>query len=86
MQVFAVFEIKNPSVVKARAEEHYAPHVYVSSPQTLFVATSGQTTKEVAETLGFGEEGRSGIVVPVTSYWGRHNPNLWEWIDSRMKL
>ena len=84
MQVFAVFAVSDLPAVSAKAEQHYPGQFYVVDSQTIFVATLSQTTQDVGTNLGFGEEGQLGIVVPVTSYWGRHQPYLWEWIAARL--
>jgi len=63
------------------------------------VASQHQTTKEVAEKIGspMAQKGLISslvkdldsstqvqfVVVPVTTYWGIHSPNTWEWIQSR---
>ena len=84
MQVFAVFDIGDIQAVQTKAKQHFGENVYASSDRALFVATSGKTTMEVGETLGFGED-QMGVVVPVTTYWGRHDTSLWEWIAARMR-
>ncbi len=85
MQVFAVFNISHRDIVLERLKEHY-PHQHTeTNREAFFVATVGETSQQVGEKLGFGADNlSSGIVVPVTAYWGRANPNLWEWIQAKM--
>ena len=66
-----------PSVQSGEGErgihEHYPNDHYIAGPATFFVATQGETTRRVADKLGFGMEdpnSTNGIVVPVTNYWG----------------
>ena len=84
MQVFAVFSVSHSRIVRERLQEHY-PDQYIEGRQAFFVATVGETSVQVADKLGFGTENlSSGIVIPVTAYWGRADPNLWEWIQVKM--
>ena len=86
MQVFVAFNISHPAAVEGRIEEQYAAgNFYKASSNSFFIATDGETTRQVGEKLGFGEENlASGIVLPVTSYWGRYGKDLWEWISVKM--
>ena len=86
MQVFVAFNISAPDVVQSRIEQHYPGNSYRASTDSFFVATDGETTREVGENLGFGDEENltSGIIIPVTSYWGRYRKELWEWISVKL--
>jgi hypothetical protein len=83
-QMFAILGQANSEVITAVLAEKY-PNDYftISSNQWLLVAPG--TAKEVCDSLGI-TEGKSGsaIVVAFTSYFGRTNPQIWEWIASRM--
>ena len=84
MQVYAIFQVSNPARVKAGVQEHYPDDYYIVGHDTFFVATQGETTRRVADKLGFGmkdSNSTNGIVIPVTNYWGRHDAELWEWIS-----
>ncbi len=84
MQVFAVFNISRINAVRQKVEERY-PGNFRQEGNCLFLETEGETTREVAEKIGFGQDNlSSGIVLPVTSYWGRADPELWEWISVKM--
>ena len=86
MQVFAVFNIPDPGTVQTRLEEHYPGHYIDAYHGAFFVCTTGETSQQMGEKLGFGTENlSSGIVMPVTTYWGRADPNLWEWIHVKME-
>ena len=86
MQVYVAFAISDLDRVRLGLRAHYEKYHYNAGRGTFFVATRGETTKQVASKLGLGdgnEHGTTGgIVVPVTSYWGRHSNDLWEWIDT----
>ena len=86
MQVFAIFEVSNPPLVEENLNKLYADQWYRVSSNAFFVATEGETTRQVADSLGFSDDNPSlsGIVVPVYSYWGRSRPDLWEWLAIKM--
>ena len=70
--------------------QHYPTHHRAVGTTAYLVATKDETTREVATKLGIGdpvegEEITSGIVVPVVSFWGRHDKDLWEWILVRQR-
>ena len=51
----------------------YAPIAY-------FVSYKG-TTRELAEEIGFsGGESGTGIVIPISNYYGYAAKDLWEWM------
>lgn len=83
MQVFAIFKVHNPDLVKTKIVEQYPDGHYEAGDSTFFVATRGETTRQVATKVGLGDGdgATSGIVIPVTSYWGRQDRTLWEWIS-----
>ena len=86
MQIFVAFNITDPAAVQRKIEHHYGGNFYQANDSSFFIATEGETTRQVGENLGFGEENlASGIVVPVMGYWGRANPELWEWISVKME-
>ena len=85
MQVFAAFSLVDLGSVKKSADKHYGGDYYETEQGALFIATNGETTRQVASKIGLGDEPTgTGIVVPVTSYWGRHNRELWEWISVKL--
>ena len=85
MQVFAVFNVADPSRVKSGIDAHYRDSCYEVGSGVFFIATAGETTRQLATKIGLGDDigtgVTSGIVIPVTSYWGRHSTELWEWIS-----
>jgi len=50
-----------------------------------FVSGTG-TSKDICDQLGISD-GTNGaaIVVRVSSYWGRANPDLWPWLASKLE-
>lgn len=85
MQVFAIFDVSQPAPLKAKLAEKYPGDYYQSGGNTFFVATSGKTTRQIAEEVGFDttEDGRA-VIMLVSAYWGVHSPDLWEWLKAKM--
>lgn len=79
MTIYAILSDHSNDNLKARVEEKFPTRYEISKGQQL-VSAEGMTTEQVAEAIGKeGEHGRF-IVMPVTTYWGWHNQNLWEWL------
>lgn len=71
-----------PAFAKSLAEVE--GQVYKAyGPTTYFISYSG-TTRELATALGLhdGSSG-SGVVLPISNYWGFASKDLWEWLDLR---
>lgn len=85
MQVFAVFDVSNPEWMKKHLSTQYPDDHFFSEPSTFFIAVRGKTTRQLGDEIGFdGSHDIRGIIVPVTSFWGIHNRDLWEWISVKM--
>lgn len=89
MIVYAIFGLTSPVQVKNNIEKSYADAHYDAGNGVFFVASDTETTKEVGEKLGFGNiqtvPRTTGIIVPVFNYWGRYDPNAWEWISAKQR-
>jgi len=87
MQVFAAFKISDPERVKSGLERYYEGNYYDAGDNVYFISTDGETTRQLATKIGLGDDNgngfTSGIVVPVTNFWGRQSKDLWEWISVR---
>ena len=87
MQVFAVFKVANPDLVGSTVEKRYNANHYDAGDGVFFIATKGETTRQLATKIGLGDETgegtTSGIVLPVTAFRGRYDPDLWEWIGAK---
>jgi hypothetical protein len=59
-------------------------HFIVSNHHWLIVA-NGMTAQEVGISLGLdGTAVGAGIVYATANYWGRANPQIWEWIRAKL--
>ncbi len=85
MQVFVAFNIGDFNAVSGMAVRYYPKGSRVEG-DSIFIATDGETTRQVATRIGLGDDPSSnGIVVPVTSYWGRYDRDLWEWLSAKQR-
>ena len=85
MQIFAVFAVTDETLVQKWLDDHYPDQFWRVGNSAYFLATKDETTREVATKLGLGDQlgGQritSGIVIPVSSYHGRGDSDMWEWI------
>ena len=51
------------------------------APNAYFAAYKG-TTRELAEVVGYGDSSvGTGVVIPVSNYYGYASKHLWEWLS-----
>ena len=86
MKIFVAFNISDVELVRNKLIKNYNGNFY-DDGSSFFIATEGETTRQLATKIGLGEEEPStrGIVVPVTVFWGRYNPEVWEWIIAKQR-
>lgn len=90
MTVFAIVtttEIAAERMERAIAH-NFTPEENLRVGNTWLIDTKLPTSKDVTELLCGGKDANtfsihSFIVLPVTSYYGMHNPNTWEWLQSK---
>ncbi len=68
------------------AIEAQFPNQYVQAWQGHWLVSASGTAKEVGDKLNVAD-GSVGtvIIVSVANYWGRANPEVWEWLKSRLE-
>ena len=85
--VYFVVVLSDVEAVRKRLREVVPEEtmVFEVDEDKWFVSFDG-ISRDLAEKLGIRGEPNigSGIVIPVTSYSGRANPALWEWLSLRM--
>jgi hypothetical protein len=82
--MLAVLAATNPEDIDSILKEKYPlDHIAVSPGQWL--VSSDLTAQQMSDLLGItnGENG-SGVVLAFVSYYGRANPQIWEWIATKM--
>jgi hypothetical protein len=82
MAIFAIMTSDQNSALKAALDTVYPLKYLAVGPGQWLVASQG-TAADVSNALGItdGKNG-NGIVVSVSGYFGRANPNIWEWIKA----
>ena len=85
--VYFVVALSNVEAIRKRLREVVPDEtmVFELGEDKWFVSFEG-ISRDLAEKLGIRGKPNigSGIVIPVTSYSGRANPVLWEWLNFRM--
>jgi hypothetical protein len=82
MAIFAILTPEEDAGLMTTLESVYPnKHLKVGHGQWL-VASQG-TAAEVSNALGISDgKNGTGIVVAVSGYYGRADPNVWEWIKA----
>lgn len=80
--LYAVIPFRAGTAIRQRLET--VPHAgfyHEMAPSAYFISYKG-TTRELAEAIGYnGDEGAgTGIVLPVSNYFGYASKDLWEWL------
>lgn len=85
MQIFAATDIKDRALVLSKVSEHYPGSFFDPGQGSIFVASEGETARDVALKIGLSKDSQpyftSGVVVSILNYWGHFTPDLWEWIS-----
>ncbi|PYV19653.1 MAG: hypothetical protein DMG21_00935 [Acidobacteria bacterium] len=84
----AIFSVTAPPANTKIEREIQAqfPGDYIEAwPGHWFISASG-TAQEIAAKISIpGGTVGAAIVVSVANYWGRANPEVWEWLRSRLE-
>lgn len=86
MGIFHVTAINNPDGIESAVKTNFAnSHYPVPGTRSWFIDFNG-TTKELSDVLGIttGQSG-TGIILGVTTYFGRAPTDMWEWIKTRLE-
>jgi hypothetical protein len=86
MAIFLITPINKPESILESVKSDFPNDYYViPSTKSIFVKFSG-TTRELSDKLKISEgESGTGVVIPVTNYYGRAPTDIWEWLKSRME-
>jgi hypothetical protein len=84
--LFAILGQSNLEKISHVLRETYPTEHYPLAHGQWLLAAPGKTTKEISEQLGFSADPSiaSAIVIAFTNYYGRANPQIWEWIATRL--
>ena len=85
MQIFAATDIEDRDLVLKNVNEHYAGNFFDPGRGSIFIASEGETARDVAVKIGLSKDSQpdytSGVIVSILNYWGHFNRDLWEWIN-----
>lgn len=91
MAIYLVTPISDPISLAREVKERVSTGDFYFLPGksgSVFVSFKG-TTKELSDMLGItanqDERVSTGVVLPVTNYYGRGPTDMWEWIKVRME-
>lgn len=84
--IYAIIPFKEEEELRRKIEALGTFVYYDQAPNAYFVFYRG-TTRELAEAVGYGEPSSvgTGIVIPVSNYFGYASKNLWEWLNVHEK-
>lgn len=88
MPVFAILPEDNTKL-KPKIESIIPNGDRLLLPGGGWLVSHSGTSKELAGILGIapseGNDTTPGIVVGITSYWGRATPDVWEWLQLKLQ-
>jgi hypothetical protein len=73
-----------PALETAVSSKFEAGNRYKIEDGKWILDSPAMTSKEFADSLGAVNTESSFIVVPVTAYFGRTQPDLWEWLAAKI--
>lgn len=84
--LFVVLAQQNFDQIGEAVKQKYPGGNLSLAPGQWFVAAPGTTTKEISDNLGITGDPTIGsaIVIAFSSYFGRANPQIWEWLNARL--
>lgn len=85
--LFALLAQNNIERIGAAIKAKYPDEHYILASGQWLLAVPGKTTREISDSLGVtGVEPAIGsaIIVSFSNYFGRANPQIWEWITARL--
>lgn len=84
--IFAVVAVNNPTVLAPVIAQYFPSDSLLIAQGQWLIAAEG-TAQSVCEKLGINDPTptvpTTALVVSVSGYFGRLNPNVWEWIKSK---
>jgi hypothetical protein len=86
--LFAILGQSNfDQIGAALASKYTGEYLQLAHGQWL-LAAPGKTTKEISDALGISSESSIGtaVIVAFSNYYGRANPQIWEWLKSRLEV
>lgn len=89
MAIFLIVPISNPTgVEQAITEQQKLGKLdFTKLPSSGFFVSFSGTSQELSNLVGISEgTSGTGVVVAVSSYFGRAPTNIWDWVKSRWSV
>lgn len=86
MAIFLVVPTNGQDGIKKALADHKASnHLdFIDLPKDGFFVSYSGTSQELSNTIGISDgSSGTGVVVAVSSYFGRAPTNIWDWVQSR---
>lgn len=86
MAIYVIVKVAERRKMEAALKAHFPKdHFILDSGEYLVSSTA--TTQEVADRLGILDEKGAGaaVVFRVTTYDGNSDPEVWEWLQSKLR-
>ncbi len=85
-QLFAILAQSNPEKIEGALSVQYPNSYFILFPGQWLLVAGGKTAKEVSDDLGIttGATGAAVIIAGTGSYYGRGNPQIWEWLKASL--
>ena len=80
--IYAIIPFEQGKGFRSRIDELGLPVCDVEAPAAYFVSFN-DTTRKLSEAIGYGndEDAGTGVVIPVSNYFGYASAELWEWLE-----
>ena len=84
--LFAILGQSSFDRIGQAIKEKYPTDSYVLAPGQWLLSAPGKTTQEISEGLGITANPSVGsaVIISFNNYYGRANPQIWEWIAARL--
>jgi hypothetical protein len=85
MALFLLVALQNsaPAVATALSAKIAIASLYTIEEGKWIIESSATTSKELSDSLEIPDT-EAFLVVPVTGYFGRAKPDLWEWLAAKI--
>jgi hypothetical protein len=86
MALYFLVALQNsaPAFQTALSSKIEAANFYTIEDGKWIVESAATTSKDFSESLGSVAKESTFVVVPVTGYFGRAQPDLWEWLAAKL--
>ena len=86
MTVFVIIESQPPAALEGRIKAQF-PDDYYRLADGQWLVSAKMTAVDLSNSLGLKPGSGLGgtLVVSISSYYGLHSPEVWDWIKTKME-